>query len=458
MKKELQNNAWKVINNDNLMEVNRLAGSYINFLNTVKTEREAVDFVESAARKKGFQALDEAQSISPGSKLYIKSRGKAIGLIIVGQEPVEKGMNLVASHIDAPRVDLKARPLYEADSLALFKTHYYGGIKKYQWVAIPLAMHGVVIKKDGTQININIGEKPEDLVFTITDLLPHLAKDQMEKKMSEGIGGENLNILAGSIPAEAEDEPLREKVLEILKESYHIEEEDFCSAEIEMVPAFKAREVGFDRSLIGGYGQDDRVCAYTSLQAILETENPQRTVVCIFADKEEIGSTGNTGLQSLLMEDIFTELLYREGKKDYYTLRKSMHNSFALSADVNAAVDPNYPEVFEKMNCSFLSGGVVLTKYTGSKGKSDSNDANPEFLAKIRALLDGNQVKWQVGELGKVDIGGGGTVAKYMSYFGMEVLDCGAAVLGMHSPYEIVSKADVYMTYKAYKVFLADFK
>lgn len=459
MKKgKYEKNAWKLINEEDFTQVNELATSYINFLNIAKTEREAVQTIQAAATKQGFRSIDEVAAITPGTKIYIKSRDKALGLIIIGQEPLENGFNLVASHIDAPRIDIKAQPLYEADGLALFKTHYYGGIKKYQWVAIPLAMHGVVIKKDGTKVNINIGEKPGDPVFTISDLLPHLAKEQMEKKMSEGIRGEQLNILVGSIPSEQEDEALREKVLQILYDNYNIEEEDFCSAELEMVPAFKANEVGFDRSLIGGYGQDDRVCAFTSLQAILETESPQRTAVCIFADKEEIGSTGNTGLQSLLMEDIFTELLYKEGKKDYYSIRKSMHNSYALSADVNAAVDPNYPDVFEKMNCSFISGGVVLTKYTGSKGKSDSNDANPEFLAKIRALLDENKVSWQVGELGKVDIGGGGTVAKYMSYFGMEVLDCGTAVLGMHSPYEIISKADLYMTYKAYKTFLGGFR
>jgi len=456
-KSQYEKNAWKRIKAEELPRVDRLAADYINFLNNAKTEREAVEAIQ-AATQQGFKPIDDLAALKPGAKLYIKHKDKAIALIIIGQEPLENGFNLVASHIDAPRIDIKARPLYEADGLALFKTHYYGGIKKYQWVAIPLAMHGVVIKKDGTRINLNIGERPGDPVFTISDLLPHLGKDQMEKKMSEGISGEQLNILVGSMPAEQAEEALREKVLQILQDNYNIEEEDFCSAELEMVPALKANEVGFDRSLIGGYGQDDRVSAFTSLQAILEIRNPQRTAVCLFVDKEEIGSTGNTGLQSLLMEDIYTQLLYREGQKDYYSLRRAMLNSYALSADVNAAVDPNYPDVFEKMNCSFVSGGVVLTKYTGSKGKSDSNDANPEFLARIRALLDENEVSWQVGELGKVDIGGGGTVAKYMSYFGMEVLDCGTAVLGMHSPYEITSKADVYMTFKAYKAFFEGFR
>jgi aspartyl aminopeptidase len=378
--------------------------------------------------------------------------------VIVGQQPLEKGLNIIASHIDSPRLDLKPRPLYEADGMALFKTHYYGGIKKYQWVAMPLALHGVVVKKNGTVVNIVLGENKDDMVFTIADLLPHLAKDQMDKKMTEAVKGEALNVLIGSRPiADGESDPLKLQILNLLKEKYDIEEDDFTSAELELVPAYEAREIGFDRSMVGAYGQDDRISAYTSLISTLETENPGRTGVCLFVDKEEIGSTGNTGLQSLVIENLVAELLHLAGITDYYTLRKVLAESYALSADVNSAVDPNYPDVFEKMNNSFMGNGIVLTKYTGSRGKSDSNDANPEFLGQIRKLFDDNGVVWQIGELGKVDIGGGGTVAQYMARYGMEVVDCGAALLGMHSPFEVASKADVYMSYKAYKAFLQNF-
>lgn len=457
-KEAMKRNAWLRMDSEEIKAAYEFNQGYREFLSQVKTEREAVDYLERAARQHGFVSFDELETVSPGQKIVLTHKGKVCAMLIIGQKPLIEGINLVASHIDSPRLDLKARPLYEADGQALFKTHYYGGIKKYQWVAVPLALHGVVVKKDGKSITVSIGEQEDDLAFTIADLLPHLAKDQMELKMSEAVKGESLNILVGSRPLpEGSEEGIKKAILEILQSKYGIEEDDFSSAELQMVPAYAARDIGFDRSMIGSYGQDDRVCAYTSLQAILEVEKPQRTVLCLFVDKEEIGSTGNTGLQSLLIENIVAELMHKSGEHDYFSIRRSLANSYALSADVNAAVDPNYPEVFEKMNCSFLGNGVVMTKYTGSRGKSDSNDANPEFLGRLRKLFDDNKVVWQVGELGKVDIGGGGTVAKYMAYYGMEVVDCGAALLGMHSPFEVVSKADVYMAYRAYKVFMQDF-
>ncbi|MDD2585071.1 MAG: aminopeptidase [Syntrophomonadaceae bacterium] len=451
-------NAWLQMNKEEVEDAYKFNQGYLSFLTKVKTEREAVDFITAVAEQKGFINLDKIEKLKPGQKILISFKNKVCALLVIGRTPLTEGINLIASHIDSPRLDLKARPLYETDGLALFKTHYYGGIKKYQWVAMPLALHGVVVKEDGQVINVSMGEKDDDFVFTIADLLPHLAKDQMEKKMSEAVKGEDLNILIGSRPLQVEENSsVKSYIAQILKEKYNIEDDDFTSAELELVPAYAAREVGFDRSMIGAYGQDDRVSAYTSLQAILEVENPERTAVCLFVDKEEIGSTGNTGLQSLIIENILAELMHIAGEHDYFLLRKALTNTFALSADVNAAVDPTYPEVFEKMNCSFLGNGVVMTKYTGARGKSESNDANPEYLGRVRRLFANNKVIWQVGELGKVDIGGGGTVAQYMAAYGMEVVDCGVAVLGMHSPFEVVSKADVYMAYRAYKSFMQSF-
>ncbi len=457
-KENLKKNAWLKMPEQDLPAVHEFNRDYRSFLNRVKTEREAVIYIKQAALEQGFMDMDKIASLEPGQKLFFQQRGKICALLVIGREPLENGVNLVVSHIDSPRLDLKANPLYEADGLALFKTHYYGGIKKYQWLAIPLALHGVVIKKDGKSVNVAIGEAEDDFVLTISDLLPHLAQKQMEKKMSEVITGEDLNLLVGSQPLGGEgDNPIKKQILAILQEKYDIEEEDFSSAELQAVPAFPAQDIGFDRSMIGSYGQDDRVCAYTSLRAALELQTPQRTAICLFVDKEEIGSNGNTGLQSLIIENLMAELMNKAGHNNYLALRRSLANSYALSADVNAGVDPNYPEVFEKMNCSFLGQGVVLTKYTGSRGKSGSNDANPEFLARIRRLFDDNGVFWQVGELGKVDIGGGGTVAHYMSRYGMEVVDLGVAILGMHSPFEVSSKIDVFLAYKAYRAFMQDF-
>jgi len=455
---DLKNNAWMKMSEEETQAAYLFADHYIDFLNQAKTEREAVDYVRNLAQAHGFQSLDQVSDIKPGDKLYIEAKGKICALIIIGRQDLRQGVNLIVSHIDTPRLDLKPRPLYEAEGLSLLKTHYYGGIKKYQWLAMPLALHGVVLKKDGTRVDIRLGEDEDDLVFTIADLLPHLAKEQMEQKMADAIKGESLNALVGSRPeADGGKDPVKASVLKLLKQRYGIEEEDFTSAELQFVPAFKARHVGLDRSMVGGFGQDDRVCAYTSLRAILDIAVPQRTAMCLLADKEEIGSSGNTGLQSLVVELFVAELMQKAGYGDYYTVRKALAGSYALSADVNGAVDPNYVDVFEKMNNSFLGRGVVLTKYTGSKGKYDSNDANPEFLSQIRRLFDDNRVIWQVGELGKVDSGGGGTVAQYVARYGMEVVDCGPALLGMHSPFEVSSKADIYMTYKAYQAFFASF-
>jgi len=456
-KDDVKRNAWLRLGNREMKQVEQFNQGYIDFLSRAKTEREAVDYILATALKHGFQEIDRQGPLKTGQKIIFAEKGKVCALAVIGREPLDRGFNLVASHIDSPRLDLKGRPVYEADNQVLFKTHYYGGIKKYQWLAIPLALHGVVVKPGGEVIKINIGEKEDEPVFTISDLLPHLAAEQMEKKMSEAIKGEGLNVLIGSRPGEEEREPFKNHVLKILRDKYGIGEDDFTSAELELVPAGRAREVGFDRSMIGAYGQDDRVCAYTSLRAVLEVDKPQRTAVCLFADKEEIGSAGNTGLQSLIIENLAAELLHNTGQNDYYSLRQCLARSYALSADVNSAVDPNYPDVFEKMNNSFLGNGIVITKYTGARGKSGSNDANPEFLARIRQMLDKNAIAWQVGGLGKVDIGGGGTVAQFIARYGMEVIDAGVAVLGMHSPFEVVSKADVYMAYRAYKAFMQSF-
>lgn len=455
-KKELS--CWSRLDEYKIKETYDFNDEYIQFLTTAKTEREVVEEISKMALSRGFKTLDKLEEPKPNDKILITKKGKVVALVIIGNQPPEQGLNFVVSHIDSPRLDLKARPLYEADGMALLKTHYYGGIKKYQWPAMPLALHGVIVKKNGQIKQVVLGEKADDPVLTIADLLPHLAKDQMEKKMSEAITAESLNALVGSRPQlQREEDPIKTYILNLLEDRYDIVEDDLTSAELQLVPAFPAREVGFDRSMVGAYGQDDRVCAYTSLRAALEIEQPEQTAVCLFVDKEEIGSAGNTGLQSLLIENLVAELMHKFGKNDYYSLRQALALSHALSADVNAAIDPNYPEVFEKMNNSFMSRGVVVTKYTGSKGKSGSNDANPEFIAQIRRLFDEAGVIWQVGELGKVDIGGGGTVAQYIAHYGMEVLDCGVALLGMHSPFEVASKIDIYMAYLAYKAFMQSF-
>ncbi|MEL7622367.1 MAG: aminopeptidase [Clostridiales bacterium] len=464
-------------------------GDYLAFLNSCKTEREVTAYTVALLEKNRFKPLDkilnEAKGqtgclLQPGDKVYLDVRGKAVLAAIIGKEPAAQGVNAVASHIDSPRLDFKQTPFYEDTHMVLAKTHYYGGIKKYQWVCLPLALHGVVFLKDGGKVEINIGEKEGEPCFVITDLLPHLAQKQMEKKVAEAITGEGLNVLLGSMPAEKAEADDKEKaeaekdekdekecgqlvkanLMRILKETYGIEERDFVSAEIEVVPAQPARDVGFDRSLIGGYGQDDRVCSYAALKALLDIEGiPQKTAVLYFSDKEEVGSQGNTGAQSANLGNFLAELCAATAES-YNDLmaRRCYAASHLLSADVAAAVDPNYKDVQDPLNANYIGKGMVLEKYTGARGKNGGNDANPEFIAALRQLFDGEEIAWQTGELGKVDLGGGGTVAAFMANMGMQVIDCGVPMLSMHSPFEIVSKGDIYNTYKAYKAFLQSFK
>lgn len=454
-------NGWREISIAEEKKINRFCDGYIDFLNEGKTERECVEIAKQMAEANGFKAIENVKKIKAGDKVYYINRDKNIILAVIGEEELEKGINIVGSHIDSPRLDLKPNPLYEDTEFAYLKTHYYGGIKKYQWVSIPLSIHGVISLKDGKNINLNIGEEDDDITFTITDLLPHMAKKQMEKKLNEGIEGEDLNLLVGSIPVDDEKVLQRVKlnIMKILNEKYGIVEKDFLSAEIEIVPAFKAKSLGFDRSMIAGYGQDDRVCAYTSLQAMFEMEKPQRTSVCILVDKEEIGSVGNTGMGSRTLEYFIGELLDLKGEeKKANIMSRLLQNSKMLSADVDGAYDPIYASVNEKRNASFLGMGVGINKYTGSGGKSGANDANAEYVAKLRKIFDENKVKFQISELGKVDEGGGGTIAYILANKGMDVIDCGTPVLSMHSPYEVTSKFDVYMSYKAYKVFYENMK
>ncbi len=454
---EQKKNVWYKMNPESIEAAYELGKGYVEFLNAVKTEREAVDYILTAAARNGFKDMAGLKKWAPGSRMFTSRKGKYCALIIAGKKDIRDGVNFIASHVDSPRLDLKARPVYEADGLGMFKTHYYGGIKKYQWLTIPMALHGVVAKKDGRLLNVVIGERSDEPALVISDLLPHLAAEQMEKKMREAVKGESLNILVGSRPLGDEKDAVKKLILDILKSRYDIDEEDFTSAELEIVPALPARDIGLDASMVGGYGQDDRISAYTSLMAAFDVQKPERTVVVLFVDKEEIGSTGNTGLQSLMIENLMAEIMNLAGINDYLSLRRALERSHGISADVNAAIDPNYPDVFEKMNNSFLGGGIVVTKFTGSRGKSDANDANPEYIARLRQLFEKHDVLWQIGELGKVDVGGGGTVAKYMAYYGMEVVDMGCALLSMHSPFEVSSKADLYQAFKAYHAFMQDF-
>lgn len=430
---------------------------YKEFLSVAKTERETVNFLTGRARNNGFAPLEDFGRLQAGDRVYLVGRGKIMAMAVIGSEPLEKGLNIIGAHVDAPRLDLKPKPLYEEAGLALFKTHYYGGIKKYQWVAIPLALHGVVVKGDGRVISLVIGENGADPVFTIADLLPHLAKDQMEKKMSEAITGEALNILIGGFPVADREvkERVKKAVLEHLAQNYDIHEDDLVSAELEAVPAWPARDIGFDRSMVGGYGQDDRSSAFTALEAILEQGGLRRTAVVLFADKEEIGSAGNTGMHSVFLVNFVAEIAGRcLPQYSDLALRRILNNSRAISADVTAGLDPSYPEVMDKYNAPLLGHGVVISKYTGARGKSGASDAHPEFVAFVRGLFDREGVIWQTGELGKVDQGGGGTIAYLMARHGMDVLDVGVPLLGMHSPFEVASKLDIYMAYKGFKAFL----
>lgn len=455
-----RSNTWEKFDNNDRKRVVEFCDSYIDFLNRCKTEREHINDSVNLARTKGFVDINEiiasGRKLEPGMRVFSVNRNKSALFAIIGSNDLEKGLNIVGAHVDSPRIDLKPNPLYEKNSLALMETHYYGGIKKYQWVTVPLALHGVVIKKDGQKIDINIGEAEADSVLCITDLLPHLAKEQMEKKMSEAVPGEGLNVLVGSMPHDDDKVSQRVKlnILKLLNDKYGICEEDFLTAELQLVPAYKARKVGLDASMVGGYGQDDRVCSYTAFNALLDLDSVQTTSICLLADKEEIGSEGNTGMQSAFFEN-FVAWLCKLSIENYddIELRKTLENSRALSADVNAAVDPNFEEMFELMNASFLGQGIVMTKYTGARGKSGASDASAEFISQVRKIFNDNNIVWQTGELGKVDKGGGGTIAMFLAKLGMDVVDCGVAVLSMHSPFEITSMADIYTTYKAYKAF-----
>lgn len=451
---------WEKLNDsqkDELMQFNK---EYIDFLSVSKTERTFVNNSIALVEKAGFKNLSEVTELKPGDKVYSTNKGKNILAFIIGKEPIRNGLNLLGAHIDSPRTDLKQHPLYESNGLVLLDTHYYGGIKKYQWVARPMALVGVVVKKDGTVIDINIGDDDNDPVVGISDLLIHLAADQMSKTGAKVVEGEALDVLVGSIPKkDTDNDPVKAYILDLLKEKYDIEEDDFISAEIEVVPAGKARDYGFDRSMVMAYGQDDNVCAYTSLRAIVEEENPERTSCCILSDKEEVGSQGNTGMHSSAFENTLAELMDKCGQYSELNIRRCLRNSMMLSSDVSAAHDPNYPSVSSpNQNNAEFGKGIVFNKYTGSRGKGGSNDANPEFIAKIRKVLDDNGVNYQTSELGKVDQGGGGTIAYILANKDVEVIDAGVAVQNMHACYEVTSKVDIYEAYLAYKAFLKDMK
>ena len=447
---------WENISEEEKNKINTFGDEFIYFLNNCKTEREVADFVQEVLSKNGFTDLRETMILEPGDKVYYINRAKSIYIAVIGTDVLEKGLNIVGAHIDSPRLDLKPNPLYEDQGFAYLKTHYYGGIKKYQWTTIPLSIHGVIVKTSGEKIKVNIGEEDTDPIFTITDLLPHLAQEQMEKKLKEGIAGEDLNLLIGSIPYgdEKTTEKVKLNVLRILNEKYGITEKDLLSAELELVPAFKAKSLGFDRSMVAGYGQDDRVCAYAELRAMLNINNPKKTAVCILSDKEEIGSMGNTGMESHVFDTFVAELLNKTGENRPNLLDKVFCNSKMLSADVDAGLDPIYASVSEKNNASFLGYGIGFNKYTGARGKSGASDANAEYVAEIRKLLEENGILYQIGELGKVDVGGGGTIAYILANKGVDVIDCGVPVLSMHSPYEVTSKYDIYSAYKTYEVFM----
>ncbi len=454
-------NAWKAYTKKELKELNQLNKEYRRFLDEGKTERECVALAVRMAEEAGYENLADlvasGKKIKAGDKVYSVGMKKMISLFQIGRRPLEDGMAILGAHIDSPRLDIKQNPLYEEGGFAYLDTHYYGGIKKYQWVTLPLALHGVVVKKDGSVVEVNIGEEEKDPVFCVTDLLIHLAGERMEKKANKVIEGEELDILFGSMPLKGEEkEAVKKSVLEILKDKYSMEEEDFLSAELEVVPAGKARESGIDASMIMGYGQDDRVCAFTSLKAMLEAEDTGYTTCCLLVDKEEIGSVGATGMQSKTFENTLAELMNGMGEYSDLALRRCLSNSKMLSSDVSAAFDPTFKAAYEPKNAAYFGKGMVFNKFTGARGKSGSNDANAEYFAGIRRILEDKKVAYQTAELGKVDVGGGGTIAYIMALYGMEVIDCGVAVLNMHAPWEIVSKADVYETKKGYVVFLED--
>ncbi len=438
----------------------KFSEGYKSFLDIAKTEREAVSEIVRLAESCGFKPLSEYTCLKEGDKVYAINKLKGIILAVIGEKAAKEGVNIVGAHIDAPRLDLKPNPLYEDGELAYFKTHYYGGIKKYQWTALPLALHGVIVKTNGETVNVKIGDEGDDITFVITDLLPHLAREQMKKPATEIIEGESLNLLIGSIPADEEEkDAVKTNILSILNEKYGICEEDFLSAELEIVPSANAKDVGFDRGLIGAYGHDDRVCAYPALMAILTTDACEKTAVCLLTDKEEVGSMGNTGARSDFLKLILMEIMNKTGEgATELNLLRALDRSFCLSADVSAAFDPNFPAPYEKRNAGKTNYGITVAKYTGAGGKSGSSDASAELMAKIRTLFNNNNILWHVAELGKVDAGGGGTIAQYVANLGVETVDCGVSVLSMHAPYEVVSKLDVYMTYRAFHVFFGENK
>ena len=465
-------NAWeKYPEGKERNEVFKFAEDYRRFISECKTERECVAALVAEAGKAGYQNLEDivrdGRTLKSGDKVYADNMGKGLALFVLGKKSLESGMNILGAHIDSPRLDLKQDPLYEDTDFAMLDTHYYGGIKKYQWVTLPLALHGVIAKKDGTMVQVNVGDKPGDPVFGVSDLLVHLSAEQMEKKASKVIEGENLDLIIGSIPMEdgkgdekEEKEAVKEKVkaniMKLLTQEYGIEEEDFLSAEIEVVPAGEARDYGFDRSMVMGYGHDDRVCAYSSFQAILAVDSPEITSVCLLVDKEEIGSVGASGMESRFFEDTVAEVMQAAGTYTELALRRALRHSSVLSSDVSAAFDPNFPSVMTKRNAAYFGRGMVFNKYTGSRGKAGSNDANAEYVGALRAIMDKNEVAFQTAELGKVDQGGGGTIAFILANYGMRVIDCGVAVLNMHAPWEIISKVDLYEAYRGYIAFLKE--
>lgn len=449
-------NGWKNIDEAKKQEIFKLSDEYMAFLNKSKTEREFIKNAKKLADENGYTDIINKKDLKPGDKIYFINREKSMYLAIIGEQNIEEnGIHIIGSHVDSPRLDLKPNPLCEDGGLAYFKTHYYGGIKKYQWTTIPLSLHGVIVKTNGEKIEVNIGEDEADPIFTITDLLPHLAQDQMEKKLKNGIDGEDLKLLIGSIPYDDEkaSEKVKLNILNLLNQKYGITEADLMSAELELVPAFRARTLGFDGSMVAAYGQDDKVCAYTSLAAMMKLDHVKNTAVCILSDKEEIGSMGNTGMESHMFDFFISEILNKLGINKPNLLDKIFCFSKMLSSDVDAGFDPIYASVSDTLNAGYLGRGITLNKYTGARGKSGASDANAEYVAWVRNVLEKNDIKYQITELGKVDIGGGGTIAYILANKGADVIDCGVPVLSMHAPYEVTSKYDIYAAYKTYEAF-----
>ena len=461
MSEEKNKNAWLKFDEKGRLDIFNFCEGYKNYMSVCKTERESVLEAIRLAEEKGYKDLNlvikNGETLKSGDKVYLNNKDKALVLFLIGNESLENGMRIIGSHVDSPRLDLKQHTLYEDGQMALMDTHYYGGIKKYQWIALPLAIHGVVIKKDGTKIDVVIGEEDNDPVVGISDLLVHLSGEQLQKKANEVIHGEDLNVLVGNIPLEGEEkDAVKANILKLLKDKYDFEEEDFISAEIEVVPAGKARDLGLDRSMVMAYGQDDRICAYTSLMALLDLDKVEKTSVVLLVDKEEVGSQGATGMHSRFFENAVAEVMDRLGEYSELKLRRALSNSSMLSADVTAAFDPNYASAYERKNTAYFGRGLVFSKYTGARGKSGCNDANPEFIAWLRDIMDKNNISYQTAELGKVDQGGGGTIAYILAEYNMEVIDCGVALQNMHAPWEVSSKVDIYETMRGYKTFLVE--